>query len=245
MAVQTGDTTLTVASYNINFGNGHAPQTVDTIASLGTDIVLLQETTAHSEAAIRARLEDEYPEIRFHHCCRAGGLGVLSKWPILDAEVLEPDIGFFPAWWVRVQTPAGPLVLVDVHLRPPISDGGSWVVGFFSTRHVRAREIAAIWLDVPKDDPILFAGDFNEDADGLAVALLADKGLHSALPRFHPKVNTWHWRVGATDLKMMLDHVVYGPPLQPVDAKVVRGGLSDHEPVVVTFRWPAGGVAQR
>ena len=37
----------------------------------------------------------------------------------------------------------------------------------------------------------------------------------------------------------MLDHVVYGPPLEAVDAEVVRGGLSDHEPVVVTLRWPA------
>ena len=237
-SVDPGGTTLTIASYNINFGNGHSPETVSTIASLGTDIVLLQETTEQSELAIRERLEHEYPEIRFHHCCRAGGLGVLSRWPITDAEILEPEIGFFPAWWLRVQTPSGPLVLVDVHLRPPISDGGSWVVGYFSTRFDRAREMAAIWLDVPKEDPVLLAGDFNEDADGLAIALLAEHGLHSALPRFHPDTHTWHWTVAATELEMMLDHVVYSPPLQPIDAHVVRGGLSDHEPVVVTLRWP-------
>ncbi len=228
---------LSVASYNINFGNGHSPQTVETIASLGTDIVLLQETTPSSEEAVRARLADEYPEIRFHHCCRAGGLAVLSKWPILDAEIIEPEIGFFPAWWLRVQTPRGPLVVVDVHLRPPISDGGSWVVGFFSTRAVRAREMAALWLDLPKDDPLLIAGDFNEEADGDVVALLSGEGLTTALPQFAGKDPTWHWKVGATTLRMQLDHVTYGAPLRATDARVVRGGLSDHEPVVVDLVW--------
>lgn len=229
---------LSVATYNINFGNGHSPRTVETIAALDTDIVMLQETTEMSEAAVRGALSERYPEIRFHHCCRAGGLGVLSRYPILDAEIVETDIGFFPAWWLRVQTPAGPLVIVDVHLRPPISDGGSWVVGFFSTRDARAREIAALWLDVPKGQPIIVAGDFNEEADGGVLKFLSRDGLVSALPEFRKKEPTWHWRVGATTLRMQLDHIAYGGPLQAVGAKVVRGGLSDHEPVVVDFIWP-------
>lgn len=229
---------LTVATYNINFGNGHSPPTIDVIASLDADIVLLQETTEQSEAAIRAELSDAYDEIRFHHCCRAGGLGVLSRFPIFDAEIIEPEVGFFPAWWLRVQTPAGPLVLVDVHLRPPISDSGSWVVGFFSTQHIRAREIGNLWVDVPKDDPIIVAGDFNEETNGGVVKLLSGEGLTDALPQFAPKQPTWHWPVGAVELRMQLDHVTYGPPLVATDARVVDGGLSDHQPVVVSLRWP-------
>lgn len=225
--------TISVASYNINFGNGHSTQTVDVIATLDTDIILLQETTEASEMAIRQRLDEEYYEIRFHHCCRAGGLGILSRFEVLDAEVVETDIGFFPAWWLRLKTPYGPLVIVDVHLRPPISDGGSWVVGFFTTRAARAREMAALWLDLPKGEPMLIAGDFNEPADGDVVKFLRSEGMEASLPQFVGNEPTWHWPVGATDLRMQLDHIVYGPPMTATAARIVRGGLSDHEPVVV------------
>lgn len=228
---------VTVATYNINFGNGHLPETVDTIADLDTDIVLLQESTPDSEEAVRARLSDVYSEIRFEHCCRAGGLGVLSKFPILEARVVDPNVGFFPAWWLRVETPNGPLLVVDVHLRPPISDSGSWVVGFFSTRDDRAREIAALWDLLPTAEPMIIAGDFNEKASGGVVKFLRSQGLETALPQFAGREPTWHWPVGAGELKMQLDHVTYSRPLSPRAARVVTGGLSDHQPVVVEFAW--------
>jgi len=227
---------LTVATYNINFGNGHLSETVEAIAALDADIILLQETTEASEAAIRARLSADFADIRFHHCCRAGGLGVLSRYAISDAEVVPTDIGFFPAWWLRVRTPAGPVVLVDVHLRPPISDSGSWLVGFFSTRGVRAEEIAALWAHLPQGEPIIVAGDFNEEAKGGVAEFLRGKGLKPSLPQFAGNEPTWHWKVGATTLRMQLDHVTYSDTFEAVSAKVVRGGLSDHEPVVVELR---------
>lgn len=237
-ALSTNDApALSVATYNINFGNGHLPDTIDTIASLDADIVVLQESTQQSEDAVRARLSAIYPEIRFEHCCRAGGLGVLSKFPIHSAKVVDPEAGFFPAWWLRVETPQGRLLVVDVHLRPPISDGGSWVVGFFSTRDDRAREIAALWNKLPTGDPTIIAGDFNEKPSGGVVKFLRSHGLETALPQFAGKQPTWHWPVGAGELKMQLDHVTYSPPLTPQNARVVAGGLSDHQPVVVDFVW--------
>ena len=237
-AVTAPGTPLRIATYNLNFGNGDHPDTIETLAGLDADVVLLQETTPAIERAVRDRLGEHFAEVRFHHCCRAGGLGVLSRYPIVDSAVLAPDIGFFPAWWLRLDTPSGKLVVLDVHLRPPISDGGSWVVGFFSTQDVRAREMAQIWLDVPKGDPIVVAGDFNENAEGGAVGVLAGDGLRSALPQVDPKTHTWHWKVGASTLRMQLDHVIYSAPLQLRDARVVRGGQSDHEPVVVDLIWP-------
>lgn len=231
------DIAFTLASYNINFGNGHDAQTVETIAALGADVILLQETTEASEAAVLARLEDSYPEIRFNHCCRAGGLGVLSRFEILDEQIVPTDIGMFPAMWVRLETPRGPIVVVNVHLHPPISERGSRVVGFFSTRSIRAREIAALWYDVPKGRPIVVAGDFNERADEGVMAFLSREGLRASLPDFVGKEPTWHWPMGAIELRMQLDHVAFSPPLVAVDAAVVRGGLSDHEPVLVKFAW--------
>jgi vancomycin resistance protein VanJ len=237
-ATGEGEFRFTIASYNINFGNGHDPDTVDVVAALDTDVILLQETTEESEAAIRAVLDARYPEIHFHHCCRAGGLGILSRFPIVDEGVLEPTVGPFPAWWARVKTPRGEVLLLDVHLRPPMSDGGSWVVGYFSTRDDRMREMGTFFSQLPTHDlPMIVAGDFNENEKGRAIDLLGRKGLKSALPRFDPRAVTWHWSVAGSELRMMLDHVLTGEPLVPVSASVRHEGVSDHHPVIVELAW--------
>lgn len=237
-AAGEGEVRLTVATYNINFGNGHDPNTIDVIAALDTDVILLQETTEASEAAIRAVLADRYPEIRFHHCCRAGGLGILSRFPIVEDGILEPTVGPFPAYWARLKTRGGDVLVLDVHLRPPMSDGGSWVVGYFSTRDDRMREMGTFFSQLPSHDlPMIVAGDFNENEDGRAIELLGRKGLKSALPRFAPKANTWHWTVAGSELRMMLDHVLTAEPLVPVSASVRTEGVSDHYPVIVELAW--------
>ena len=107
---QAGEFAFSLATYNINFGTGHRAETIDAIAELDADVVFLQETTPDSEAVLRSAFEDEYQEIRFHHCCRAGGLGILSRLPVLDDELLEARGGFFPAWWARFDTPRGAFV---------------------------------------------------------------------------------------------------------------------------------------
>lgn len=80
--------------------------------------------------------------MRFHHCCGAGGLAVLSHHPIARDEVV-PAVSWFPAWRGVVQTPLGPVQLLSVHLRPPFSDDGSVASGLYETPPIRAREMEA------------------------------------------------------------------------------------------------------
>jgi endonuclease/exonuclease/phosphatase (EEP) superfamily protein YafD len=132
---------------------------------------------------------------------------------------------------------------LDVHLRPPMSDGGSWVAGYFSTRDDRREEIAAFFTALDPGLPTIIAGDFNEDAQGRAIAFLADKGLRSALPQVDPRAKTWRWQTKLGKLRMMLDHVVYGPGLELRGAEVLDRGTSDHLPVLVVLG-PAGSATK-
>lgn len=236
-ALQPDGPTLRVLTFNVNFGNGQHPANLDVIEEADADLVLLQETTDAIEDAMRHRLSDRYPHMLFRACCRAGGLGILSKGPLLDEDYLEPTIGWFPAWRVVVQTPIGPVQALDVHLRPPMSDDGSWIAGYFSTRDDRRAEIEDLFAHLDPNVPTLVAGDFNENRKGQAIAFLAEQGLVSALPQIDPRAKTWHWNLKVGSLRGQLDHVVYATEdFGLVDARVLGGGESDHFAVLVELQ---------
>lgn len=230
---------LRVMTFNVNFGVAADPANIDAVRRGDADLVFLQETTSAAEAAFRERLAEEYPFMLFADCCRAGGLGVLSKYPIVEDHYLPSEVGWFPAWVVTVDTPAGPVQGLNVHLRPPVSDSGSWVGGQFSTPKVREQEIVGFWGALDPNVPTLVAGDFNESAGGRALGDLKRKGLRSALVEVSPRAKTWHWSTRVGEIRSMLDHVVVDDSFAIVDATVVREGVSDHWPVIVDLALPA------
>lgn len=230
--------TLRVLSYNVNFGLAGDSDAIAAIRQSGADLVLLQETTAAWESQIRRQLVDVYPHMAFRHCCGAGGLAVLSKGRLVEDEYLSArtqDGGWFPAWQHVVETPIGRIQTLNIHLRPPISNGGSVLRGYFSTRSVRKKEIRAHFSRLDGSLPTVIAGDFNESEDGRAVQYLHKRGLRSALPEFKPGADTWRWTTSVGPVHSQLDHIVYDPKLTPINAKVLKRGRSDHWPVVATF----------
>lgn len=81
----------------------------------------------------------------------------------------------------------------------------------------------------------MIAGDFNENAQGKAIAFLAEQGLKSALPQVKPRAKTWHWKTRVGKLRAMLDHIVFGEGLRLHDAQVLERGTSDHFPVIAVL----------
>lgn len=230
-------TTLKVMSFNLNFGLPGDADSIAAIRSANPDLVLLQETNAAWEVSLRDEFQDLYPHMAFRHCCRAGGLALLSKGRILEDHYWEAQTqgAWFPAWHHLVETPLGVVQTLNLHLRPQISESGSVVRGYFSTPSIRREEIANHFEKLSGSIPTIIAGDFNENKDGDAIVFLAKRGLRSALPEFSPNADTWHWNTSVGTIHSQLDHIVYDPRLEPLDAMVVQQGSSDHWPVVATF----------
>jgi endonuclease/exonuclease/phosphatase family metal-dependent hydrolase len=162
----------------------------------------------------------------------AGGLGVLSRYPITSVEELDAVGGPFFAWRIVIDAPAGPIQILDVHLRPPMSDGGSWVVGFFSTRGDREREMEWHASRLDRKLPTVIAGDFNEEGNGRAIAVAERLGFTDAIAQF-TTTRTWEWPVGDFTLHFQLDHVMYDHNFIARRAGIVEAGRSDHKPVWV------------
>ena len=169
----------------------------------------------------------------FKHRGGAGGMAVLSRLPLVETEFLPPTgDGWFPAARVVVQTAFGRLQALSVHLHPPVSEGGSFISGHFTTPAVRAGEIETFFARLEPALPTLIAGDFNEEEDGNVMKFLTGKGMLSALQRFAPDQPTWRWDTAVGTLHRQLDHVVYDRRLEVVSAEIRVAGRSDHLPVI-------------
>lgn len=230
-------TQMRVMSYNVNFGIAGDPSTVEAIAAAEPDLVFLQETNETWQRALVARLGGQFPHQRFTHpeTWPAGGMGLLSKYPVVALQHLDSHGGFFFAWRVVLDTKLGRIQVLNVHLRPPMSDGGSWVVGFFSTRDDRLREIQYHVEALDPRLPTLIVGDFNEEGDGRAIGFLRDRGYADAIAQHAGTTRTWEWPVGSLTLRFQLDHILHDAHFIPVRGAVVEAGRSDHKPIWVDF----------
>jgi endonuclease/exonuclease/phosphatase (EEP) superfamily protein YafD len=223
-------------TYNVNYGIAGDDETIAAIRDADADLVLLQETNAAWEQALRGSLSGRWPKMIFKHRGGAGGLAVLSRLPIVEAEFFAPvGEGWFPAARVVVETAFGRVQALSVHLRPPVSDGGSFVSGAFTTPAVRFDEIQTFFSRLAPGYPTLIAGDFNEEEDGHAVRFLAGKGMISALARYAPGEPTWRWPMPIGTLHKQLDHVLYDARLDVASAEIRQRGRSDHLPIVAVF----------
>ncbi|MEJ7601684.1 MAG: endonuclease/exonuclease/phosphatase family protein [Kofleriaceae bacterium] len=226
---------LRVMSYNLNFGVAGDRTAAAAIAGAKPQIVLLQET---NEVWVQTLLADlSYAHHRFTppKDLPAGGLGVLSRYPIVTIDELPSVGGPFLAWRVVVDTPAGRIQILNLHLRPPMSDGGSWVAGYWTTRETREQEIGWHLERLDPALPTLLAGDFNEETDGRAMKYAADRGYTDAIAQFAGTRQTWQWPVGSLMLRFQLDHIMYDARFLAVSGGIVDAGNSDHKPVWADF----------
>ncbi|MEO8700267.1 MAG: endonuclease/exonuclease/phosphatase family protein [Kofleriaceae bacterium] len=233
--IAAGAVKLRVMTYNVNFGLRGDRAGVDAAASASPDLVMLQETTPEWETAFVDGLGARFPHHRFQAPggrWAAGGMGMLSRWPIVALDTIEGGGGPFFAHRAIVDAPGGQIQILNLHLRPPMSDGGSWVVGFFSTRGDREREAKHHITKLDLALPTIIVGDFNEEDEGMAIAVFKQAGFASALPQFQPNADTWQWPVSDTvTLRFRLDHVLYSKHFRALSAAVVDAGRSDHAPV--------------
>lgn len=229
------EATLTVLTYNVNYGIPGDLATLAGLIAADADLVLLQESNEGWQQAVQGLLSDRYPHQHWHHEPAAGGLAVLSRRPFQVAALMPSPTRWFPAMRIVAETALGPVQVLNLHLHPPVSEDGSWVRGYFSTDGLRRSEVQSFAATLRPELPTLIAGDFNEGTSGAAVRWLEAQGLRTVLPEYAPAAKTWHWPVGSLELRAQLDHIAYDTRLAPLEARVLGTGRSDHFPVRAVF----------
>lgn len=228
---------FTMLTYNVNWGGPQPDLAADIIRKSRADIVCLQETSPEWEAYLRQALGSDYSFVEFRESQgrMGGGLAFLSKLPAHEVAYIPSETGWFNGWIMAFDTSSGPVQVLNVHLHPPVSESGSWVSGYLTTRGDRLREMEEFY---GKRDPrraTLVAGDFNDGDKSPVVEWLEENKLKNALLEFDRYSPTWEWHTSVVTLHRRMDHVLYSPELHCCSAQVMHAGASDHFPVVAVF----------
>jgi endonuclease/exonuclease/phosphatase family metal-dependent hydrolase len=240
---QKADGELRVMSYNVNYGLPGDKATMEAIASVEPDIVFLQETNDEWKHALVLRFGGTYPHQYFlppdhepeHQAWFAGGMGLMSKYPIVSVEKLDSQGGLFFSLRVVLDTNVGKVQVLNVHLHPPMTKSGNYVLGYALTNGRRLHEMENAVAALDPNLPTLIVGDFNEDSSGHAFRYLVNEGYADAVGEFNGKARTWEWPVGPRKLRLQLDHLVHDAMLIPTTGGIVEAGNSDHKPVWADF----------
>ena len=161
----------------------------------------------------------------------------MSKYPLRDVRVMEPNEGWFPAILAKVKTPLGEIQVLNVHLRPPLSETGSVTVsGYYNAPDVHLKEIKGFLAGTDPNKPLIITGDFNEDENDKAIRWLIDNGFTDTLSTFDTYTKTWVWNTSAgISLKDRYDHIIINKNLTSTGAAVANVRASDHLPVIAAI----------
>lgn len=231
-------TSLRVVTFNIAHGRGQDKRvdlrrTADTLADLAADVVCLQEVDQHYGE--RSGWADQCTEL-------ADALGMASAYgaalTLRTGRQGSPARGYGNAVLTRRALRAWAVHALPLRGRAEprcllLVDLDELTVGSVHLQHnnadARARQAAAVLAALPRDRPLVLAGDFNADpADSELAALrrrLADVWPRAGQGRGATFPSRWPRR--------RLDHVYLSAHLRPTRARVVPSKASDHRPLVV------------
>jgi len=244
-----------------NFRGGSAEERTARLARIASvldganaDVVVLNEVDFESawsgglnQAEVLARaagygrwVEQRNYDLRFPFATLSFGNALLTRLPIEEASRVQIPphsrleallAGAKGASAVRVETRAGPITVVPVHLE-------------HRSEHTRRAAVPVLdSLRARQSAPLILAGDFNSAPAGwpgaegrTALGELLGLGWRSPRAEGPPSPGTWSFPT--YEPERAIDWILVEPPLTVVENRVLAGPweLSDHAPVLTVVR---------
>lgn len=216
------DDTLSVMTVNVSVRNDAPDTLLATLTRERPDVILVVELTQRWRSALE-RLADTYPYRKLAPESGPFGLGLLSRFPIERARLVE--LGSTRAVDARLDAPGGAFRMLGVHLMPPMS------ARLAAERNRQLERLAGLRADI--DEPLVVLGDFNVSpyspyytdwvrATGL-VDTIAGRGPSATWPTFLPV------------LGIPIDHCLVSPHFGVRGRRHLSEFGSDHYPVLVSL----------
>lgn len=222
--VRGGGDPLVVLASNVQYGRGDAAAVVDSVRARDVDLLLLVEVTAEMRAALLdAGIADLLPHTVGSPEAGSDTAIIFSRHPVRDPDVSPLPPISYGSQLATVKTPSGDVVVAVVHPVVPVpGPARAW--------HRELAGLAAWAASVPRDVPVVLAGDFNATLDHPVLRRLGNAGIVDA----HREVGrgrraTWPRIRGLSLLSpwFHLDHVqARGFDVLDADTLVIPG--SDH-----------------
>ncbi|MCP4163353.1 MAG: hypothetical protein GY760_25105 [Deltaproteobacteria bacterium] len=201
------ESNLKVITYNVNWGGAGVNQIINYLDKADADVVFLQETNKQWEYYLTKHLNYRYQYSVFKESQGAGGIAFLSKYEIKNIKFIKP-VGWFPGLKADIKTPFGLVQILNVHLRPPLSERGTPILSALYNSSKRHRiELDHFLKETVKDIPLIIAGDFNEEESDKAIVNLVKKGFTDSLSIYDRSSNTGDGRF-FRGLRLKVDMII-------------------------------------
>jgi endonuclease/exonuclease/phosphatase (EEP) superfamily protein YafD len=219
---------VSVISLNVLRFNQDTAPAIDYLRRRSADVVAVLEVVPHWAEALDT-LADIYPHRRIEPRLDNFGIALLSRWPLVDPQIVDFGDTGYPSIVADIDRPAGRFRCIATHPYPPYSRTSSQML----VRCLHATAAAAARSPVP----CIVAGDFNATPWSAGFrAFVAGSGLRdTALGRgVQP---TWNAR--RLFVRIPIDHI-FAPPSATVVRRTIGPDVgSDHFPVEAELLLPA------
>lgn len=236
---------LRVMTYNIEGSHSDRKRIVALLQQHTPDLVLLQEVPRPWLVQwFGERLQLPYQHFVPYSGRSAGGVAILSRWPLGPAYVLPftRSRQGKVALAAPMQTPTGSIWVCSVHLDAPRTDEfgegffqqGTFAFGeFFAApiRYHQARELQS-WLATLSNQDWIIAGDFNSMPLSTADRYISRYFDDVFRQRPWRYFTATFWDLPHVPIRPRLDYVYHSSGIRVVDARVIQKKISDHFPVL-------------
>jgi len=224
--VSASATTVSLVSMNVYTANQNKPAVVDYLRDRQPDLVIVMEVDQKWAEALQP-IGDLYPYRFIQPRPDNFGIGLLSKWPLIEPRFVEFADTQLPNIVTRIEYAGHVFQLVATHPLPPIGATRA------DERNSQLRELG----DFVKRSslPTIVAGDLNATPwsvafrDIVSRSSLRDSALGLGVQ------GTWNAK---TWIRIPIDHALIPPDMTVVRRSVGPDVGSDHFPLEVTVAFP-------
>lgn len=225
--VRTDSTSqVSLVALNLRYTLDDGGSTRAYLEDQSADILVLSEVTPRWREKL-VELEGRYAYSAIRPRWNAWGIALYSKFPLHDVEDLDLGDNRSSHLRVKVELPAGPVVLYAVHLASPPSRDQS------QQRNTQLHQLAQ---RIARDDPgmpVLVAGDLNiTPYSPYFRDLLRDAGLTDARLPFGPHIT---WPTWPLPVWIPIDHCLVSSHVVVTRVAIGSSTGSDHFPLECRF----------
>lgn len=235
-----GKPTITVMSVNLLYGRADAGSLARIVHDIRPDVILFQEYTPESAQHLTQALGEAFPHRIEFPRDDAFGQAIYSRTAFTGpSRTYPPGPGWTePQLRAQIDFAGSPLVLMDVHVLPPI--GMAYVRAQRKATLGLAAASAAEVQSTAGGGAFIIAGDFNATPESANIQTMLAAGLSSA----HADAG---WGRGSTWPRdtflryapgVRIDHILYAGRLDCLECGVCDDIGSDHRPTYARFTTP-------